>query len=395
MSNEKLKIINNDLTEVNARDSFPLPTPYIIPLQWFADDNEEDAPGKTEDPTEYRLKKLREEGQVPKSQELVGALGLLLPALLLLFLSSSMLRNCVDMIRFFFYRAIELDPTKDAIIFRVFLRYFITLALPLLAVAMIAGIFSNILQTNGVMFTTKPLVPNFTKVIPKIGQFFKRIFSVDGLYNALKSIAKMVIIGFVAFLLIRLDFNKILNLQKAGIWLGFTTIASIAIRLLLFISVLLVILSIPDIIFQRWRFKERNKMARWEIKEELKMHEADPQIQHRIRRRFRELVSQNISALVPRADVVITNPTHLAIALQYDPLGPKVIAMGADELSARIRKIAEDHEVPLVENKPLAWALYGETNVGDTVPYTYWKTIALIMSKVWYLNEERRKRLSA
>jgi len=139
-------------------------------------------------------------------------------------------------------------------------------------------------------------------------------------------------------------------------------------------------------------------MTRYEIKEEMKMYEADPHVQSRIRSRFRELLRQNIGVSVPKADVVVTNPTHLAVAIQYDQrsmAGPMVVAMGADEMSARIRQIAQENDVPLVENKPLAWALYRETDVGEIIPTAYWNTVAVILSKVWYLNEDRRRRISA
>jgi len=367
----------------------------LIDLQWFADD--EDAPGKTEEPTEHKLQRLREEGQVVKSQELVGALGLFLPALLLLFVAPYMLRTCVEMVRFFFLRAAEMDPTKDAIIAGIFFRYLARLALPILAVALFSALFSNIVQT-GFLFTTKPLTPDFSRVLPKFGQYFRRIFSVDGLYNFFKSIIKMLIIGFVAYFLIRSDIEELLNLQKTELYTGLTIVASIAIRMLIIAALLLLILSIPDYMFQRWRFRERNKMTRQEIKEELKMYEADPQIQSRIRSRFRDLLRQNIAVEVPKADVVITNPTHLAVALQYDSRsmpGPMVIALGADEMAARIRQIAQESEVPLVENKPLAWALYRETSVGDIVPVAHWNAVGVILSKVWYLNETRRRRVSA
>jgi len=369
----------------------------LIDLQWFADDDE-DAPGKTEQPTEHKLQRLREEGQVVKSQELVGALGLFLPALLLLFLAPSMLRTCIEMVKFFFTRVTEMDPTKDAIIAGVFLRYFVQLIWPILLVALVSAVFSNVVQLGGWLFTTKPLTPNFTKVLPKFGQYFKRIFSVDGLYNFFKSIIKMAIIGTVAFVLIYSERDKLLNMQKASVWLGLTTVASIAVKMLIISALLLLILAIPDYMFQRWRFRERNKMTRQEIKEEMKMYEADPQIQNRIRSRFRDLLRQNISTAVPQADVVITNPTHLAVALQYDQKtmpGPMVVALGADEMAARIREIAQENEVPLVENKPLAWALYKETDVGDIIPDTHWKTVAVILSRVWKLNEERRRRISA
>ncbi|MDR0584012.1 MAG: EscU/YscU/HrcU family type III secretion system export apparatus switch protein [Treponema sp.] len=363
-----------------------------IHLQWFADDNEAD--GRTEEPTEHKLQRLREEGQVVKSQELTGALTLLLPALMLLFLAPSMLRTCVDMVRFFFLRATELDPTRDGIVAAAFFNYLARLALPILAVAVFSAIFSNIVQI-GFVFTTKPLVPDLTKILPKVGQFFRRaLFSVDGLFNFFKSIIKMAIIGLVAFFLIRADINKLLNLQKVSLWLGLSTVASLAIRMFIISALLMLIVSIPDYMFQRWRFRERNKMSRQELKEEMRMYEADPQIQSRIRSRFRDLLRQNIAVTVPKADVVITNPTRLAVALEYrnGMRGPMVSAMGADEMAARIREIAGESGVPLVEDKPLAWALYRETSVGDIIPEAYFTAVAAVLSKVYAVNELRRAR---
>jgi flagellar biosynthetic protein FlhB len=368
----------------------------LIDLQWFADDDAE-ASGRTEEPTEHKIQRLREEGQVVKSQELISALSLFLPALLLLFLAPSMLRACVEMVRFYFLRVTELDPVKDRIIVLVFFRYLARLALPILAVAVVSALISNIVQV-GFLFTAKPITPDFSRVLPKVGQFFSRIFSIDGLFNFAKSLAKMLIIGGIAFALIYLDRKKLLNLQKAGLWTGLTTVSSLAIRMLIISALLMLILSIPDYLFQRWRFRERHKMSRYEIKEELKQHEADPMIQSRIRSRFRDLLKQNLTVTVPQADVVITNPTHLAVALQYDQSfmsGPMVVAMGEDEIAARIRRIAEENEVPLVEDKPLAWILYRETEVGDIIPEKYWRAVATVLSRVWRFNEDRRRRMSA
>jgi len=361
-----------------------------IHLQWFSDDNE--AEGKTIDPTEHKLRKLREEGQVAKSQELVGALGLLLPALTIFFLAPSMLRTCVEMVHFFFSRAIELDPAKDAVIAAVFFRYLARLALPILAVAMVSAVFSNLVQLGGFLFTTKPIAFNFSKVLPRLDRYFGQIFSIDGLYKFFTSLAKMAIIGIVAFVLIYTELGKLVNLQKAGLWNGFTTVASLGIRLLLICALLLLILSIPDIMFQRQRFKERHKMSRQELKEEMRMYEADPAIQSRIRSRFQDLLRQNIAVTVPRADVVITNPTHFAVALEYRPelTGPMVTALGADEMAAQIKRIAASSGVPIVEDKPLARSLFHETHVGDIIPVIYWKAVAAVLSKVWHINEFRR-----
>jgi flagellar biosynthetic protein FlhB len=361
-----------------------------IDLQWFADEDE----SRTEEPTEIKLQRLREEeGQVPKSQEFVAALGLLLPALAILFLAPSMLRTCVEMVRFFLLRAVELDPTRDRLVAVTVIRYLALLAAPILAASVAAALFSNLIQT-GFIFTTKPLGPDFSRVIPRVGQFFRRtIFSADGIFNLLKSVVKMAIIGSVAWFLIRSDIDQIINLQKAGLWLGFTAIASLAARMLIFSALLLLLLAIPDYMFQRWRFRERNRMSRQELKEERRQYEPDPMVQERIRRRMRNLMSQNIEAAVPQADVVITNPTHFAIALKYEYRmeAPQVTAKGADEVAFRIRRIAEENEVPLVENKPLARALFRETEVGDMVPQPFWEAVALVIKNVIRLNEERRR----
>jgi len=395
MSNEGLGVpflICSRLAHEQQSSLLISPCSLLIDLQWFSDNAEEE--GRTEPPTEHKIQRLREEGQVSKSQELIGAVTLFLPALLLLFLASYMLRTCVEMIRFFFLRAVELDPTKDAILVGAFFMYMAKLVLPILAVAVFAALFSNIVQV-GFQFTTKPITPDFSRVIPRLGQFFRRIFSIEGVYNFFKSIIKMLIIGGVAFFLIKSDLNKLVNLHKAGIWLGLTTVASLAIRMILICAILLLLLSIPDILFQRWRFREKNKMSRQEMKEEMKMYEGDPQIRNRIRSRFRELLKQNIAEAVPRADVVVTNPTHYAVALEYHketmPDGPMVTAKGADEAAARIRKLAQENGVPMVENKHLAQTLYREVEVGDYIPQAYFTVVATILSRVMHINELRRK----
>jgi flagellar biosynthetic protein FlhB len=318
---------------------------------------------------------------------------LFLPALLLVFLAPSMLRTCIEMIRFYLSRAVELDPINDRVVARAFFDYLARLVLPILAIAVASALFSNLVQT-GFIFTTKPLVPDFSKILPRIGQFFQRtIFSIDGVFNFFKSIVKMAIIGSVAFILIRMNIERLLNLQKASLWTGFNTVASLAIRMLIISALLMLLISIPDYMFQRWRFRQRNRMSRQEMKEEMRMYEADPAVQSRIRSRFRDLLKQNIGAAVPRADVVVTNPTHLAVALEYQPNmpGPMVTAMGADEMAARIRDLARENDVPMVENKSLAWALYRETDVGDIIPEAYYTVVANILRKVMDINEIRRR----
>ncbi|MDR3333797.1 MAG: flagellar biosynthesis protein FlhB [Treponema sp.] len=361
-----------------------------IDLQWFAAEDE----GRTEEPSEYKIQRAREdEGRVAKSQEFIGALVLLFPTLMIFFLAPFMLRTCVEMVRFFLLRVGELDPITDRLLGGMVLSYYIRLALPIIIMALIAAIFSNLVQT-GFLFTTKPLMPNFSKILPHFGRYFQRtLFSAEGVFNFFKSIVKMAIIGMVAFFLIRSKIRELANLQNAGLWLGFSTVTSLAAKMLIMSALLLLLLSIPDYMFQRWQYRESLKMTKQEVKEERKMYEGDPYVKSRLRSRMRELMTQNMAVNVPKADVVITNPTHFAVALEYNRenmAAPQVTAKGEDEMAFRIRRLAQDNNVPIVENKPLARALYAETEVGDMIPEAYWEVVALVLSKVMHINEERR-----
>ena len=362
----------------------------LMDLQWFAAEDE----GRTEEPSEYKIQKAREEGRVAKSQELISALVLLLPAIAILILAPYLVRNCIELIRFFFTRITDLDPTKDRFIYSVLIRYFIQLVLPIILVALIAAIFANLVQV-GFLFTLQPLVPNFSRIIPRFGQYFQRtLFSMEGLFNLGKSVVKMLIIGGVAFFCIRTRIHELANLQTMSIWTGVTLIGQIAMTMLIVSAILLLFLSIPDFMFQRWRYRESLKMSREEVKEERKMYEGDPLIKSRLRQRMRELLTRNMIVNVPKADVVITNPTHYAIALEYQAgamRAPRLTAKGADELALRIRRVAEESGVPIVENRPLARALYAEVEIGEEVPEAYWSVVATILSRVFALNEERRR----
>jgi len=381
---------NNRNFSLYFEEACSLENALAIDLQWFAAEDE----GRTEEPSEYKIRKAREEGRVAKSQELIGALGLLLPTLTLIFLGPSMFKTSLEMIRFFFTRLNETDNLLNGTFFVVFLTYFARLALPIIAVAMLSGIIANLVQT-GFLFTTKPLVPKFSKIVPRFGQYFQRtLFSVEGLFNFAKSIIKIVIIGVVSYIVISSKIQRLARLQTATLWTGFTTVAGLTAQLLIIAALLLLGLSIPDYLFQRWQYMESLKMTKQEVKEERKMYEGDPLIKSRLRQRMRELLSRNMAANVPKADVVITNPTHFAVALEWNKdtmPAPMVTAKGADEVAQRIKAIANEHGVPIVENKPLARALYAEVEIGDIIPETYYQAIATVLAHVYKINEERRK----
>jgi flagellar biosynthetic protein FlhB len=371
--------------------SFPETTAAaFIDLQWFAAEDE----GRTQDPTEVTYRKAREEGRVAKSQELISALGLLLPAAAIFFLAPLMLRTCLEMLRFFFTRINELDPVNDRLVAGVFFNYFIRLVLPILAAAVAAALFSNLVQT-GFLFTTKPLEPDFSRILPRFGRYFqKTLFSVEGLVNFFKSIAKMAAIGITAYLLIRSDINKLANLQTVGLWSGINTVAILAAKLLIVSALLLLLIAIPDIRFQRWQFRESLKMTREQAREELKQDEGDPQIRNRLRRRYRDLLSQSMLGRVKDANVVITNPTHYSVALEWDAQkmdAPTVTAKGEDDLALRIREIAREFDVPVVPHPPLTRVLYNETELGDQIPRRYWEVVATILGHILNVDKTRQR----
>ena len=358
-------------------------------LQWFAAEDE----GRTFDPTDITYRKAREEGRVAKSKELIAAIGLLLPSVALIFLAPLMLRTCAEMLRFFFTRITELNLLTDRLTIGVVLNYYLRLVLPLLLIGLIAGIFSNLIQV-GFLFTTKPLVPDFTRVIPRFGKFFKKIFSVEGIFNLGKSVFKMLIIGVVAFTIIRSEFSRLVNLQTVDLWLSLSLVASLAARILIVVAVLLLVLSIPDTMFEKWQFKESLKMRRQEAEEEFKQEEGDPKMRQRLKSRYRELLSRNMLAEVPKADVVITNPTHYSVALLFDVSrmnGPMVIAKGEDDVAFQIRDLAKEHGVPVVPHPPLTRTLYYAVELNEEIPSRYWTVVSLVLGKFFNFDQEQKQ----
>ena len=264
------------------------------------------------------------------------------------------------------------DIIRDgAVIAGLFFNYFVRLMLPLAVVGVLAALFGNIIQV-GFLFSVKPITPDFKKVIPHFGQYFQRtIFSMEGLYNLGRSILKITVICVVAWIVVNGELGKLRNLYFAPIWTSVKLVAGMIIRLVISVAVTLLALSIPDYMFQKRQFMERMKMTKQEVKEERKMHEGDPQVKGRLRERMRDLLTRNMAVNVPKADVVITNPTHFAVAIEWDResmAAPMVTAKGQDEVALRIRRIAKDAKVPVVENRPLARALYAETRdrAGDS-----------------------------
>lgn len=361
----------------------------IFDLQWFASAEEE---GRTEDPTEHKLKKAREEGRVAKSTEISGALVLLLPVIAIVVLAPWIFRNCVEVIRFYFDRCATAELTDGALVY-VFYTTFIKIVLPIGLIGMFAGVIGNIVQTKGFLFSTKPIEPKFSKIMPKFGQYFKKtIFSSEGAFNVFKSLFKVIVLFVISYVIITSDIQTLLSMMNVSLWSGFCYIAKMAAKILLIAAFVFLAVAIPDYLIQKKQFIESMKMTKEEVKEEFKQLEGDPLVKSRLRQMMRNLLYQNLPKAVSESDVVITNPTHYAVAIKYDRktmLAPMVNAKGADDLAMRIKTLAKENNVEIMENKLLARELYTKVEIGDIIPEEYLQTIAIILAKVYTMKGKK------
>jgi flagellar biosynthetic protein FlhB len=351
-------------------------------LQWFAAEDE----GRTEEPTEHKIQKAREEGKVAKSQDVSSAVILLFSVVTLLVLARYMLTNSLDMVADFLRRSTEIDITTDTTVVRSFYSYFIRLTIPVAMVAVAGAILGNVVQV-GFLFTTKTITPDLNRIAPKFGRFFQRaLLSTEALFNLGKSMGKVVLLAVLGFVNVLVRIDEIATMVHVPLLQSFGLVARISFNILFQASILLLVLSIFDYMFQRRQHRESLKMTRQEVKEERKTYEGDPLVKSRLRQRMQELLSRNMLRNVPSADVVVTNPTHFAVAMEYDRLtmeAPTVIAKGQDNLAFRIREIAEEAGVPLVENKPLARALYAEVEIGDAIPEKFYEATVVVLKQVY------------
>ena len=361
----------------------------IIDLQWFASAEEE---GRTEEPSEHKLRKAREEGRVAKSTEINGALVLLLPVIAIIILAPWIFNTCVEIIKFYFDRCVSAELTDSALV-AAFYNYFIKLVLPIGLTAMVAGVIGNIVQTKGFLFSTKPIEPKFSKILPKFGQYFKKtIFSMEGAFNVFKSLFKVVILFVASYIIISSDLETLLSMMNVSLWSGICYIAKMAAKILLVAAVVFLGVAIPDYFVQKKQFMESMKMTKQEVKQEYKDMEGDPLVKSRLRQQMRNLLYQNLPKAVSEADVVITNPTHYAVAVKYDKdvmQAPIVNAKGEDEIAMRIKSLAKENNVEIVENKLLARELYTKVEIGDIIPEEYLQAMAIILAKVYKLKGKR------
>jgi len=362
---------------------------FNIHLQWFAAEDE----GRTEEPTEQKIRKAREDGKVAKSSEFTSSLVLLFPIIGIGIMAPRMLATMEEMLAYFLELSTQLDVSREAQIVPAFFSYYAQLVAPPALIAFAAALLANLLQV-GFLFSTKPITPDFSKIVPNFPRFLqKSFFSGEALFNFSKSIFKVIIIGIIAYINIRMELELIIQFVNAPYKYSFINLAGIAFRILVEAAIALLLLSLPDYLFQKKQHRESIKMTKQEVKEERKTMEGDPLVRSRLRERMRDMLNQNMMQNVPEADVVVTNPTHFAIGLEWKQErmnAPVVIAKGQDNIAQRIKEIARENEVPIIENKPLARALYSEVEIGDEIPEQYYEVMAIVLSEVYRMKAQEQ-----
>jgi len=363
---------------------------FAIDIQWFAAEDE----GRTEDPTEQKIRKSREEGKVAKSSEFTSAIVLLFPIIVIGILGPYMLNQMSEMMHFFLSITVQSEVAGEGRIVKAFVLYFVKLVGPIVIVAFSAALLSNILQV-GFLFSLKPITPDLNKIKPDIIKFVKKsFFSSESLFNLGKSLFKVAIISFIAYLNIVKEIENIIGFLSTSFGYSFKAISIISFKILIEAALAMLALAIPDYFFQRKQHLESLKMSKQEVKEERKTTEGDPLVRNRLRERMREIMTSNMLQKVPEADVIITNPTHFAVGMEWSRdsmVAPVVIAKGQDNMAQRIKSIARENDVPVIENKPLARGLYAEVEIGEIIPEKYYQVMAIVFAEVYQMSGKEQE----
>lgn len=349
----------------------------------------EDLGERTEEATPRKLQQAREQGQLAKSTDLSSALDLTFATIAIGTLGTLTMTGLTSVMR----RAFEdsssfIDPTSIGPVLRATARDGAIAILPFLGVAMVGALVSQYLQV-GFLFTMKPLEPKFDRLNPVngFGRLFERRNMIKTLVNAVKLFAVML----VAYFVLSRDAHKLVMLAQMSAIGAMKMIGDLALNLAISLLAILLIIGAIDYSYQRWQFHRDQRMSKDDVKDERRSMEGDPEIKAKRFRMARQIALQRLNSAVPKADVIVTNPTHFAVALKYDQKkgrAPIVVAKGADEMAQRIRQIALIHQVPIIERPPLARALYAGVKVGQEIAPEFYQAVAEILAYVYRLDRK-------
>jgi flagellar biosynthetic protein FlhB len=347
---------------------------------------------KTEDASSKKLSKAREEGQVAKSTE-ISSVFVLFAGVISLYASANYMYNnllAVMQFHFSFEKIPLLTPLEAVRLLALHTEKIISICIPAMLAMMVMALLSNVAQV-GFAISWKALEPKFSRLDPING--FKQKFSSRAVVEFVKSLIKISVISMVAYYSIKGELTEISVLYDYGIGQLLLFILKVAFWIFIKVCLIMIIVAMLDYAYQKWKFLEDQKMTKQEVKDEAKQTEGDPQVKSRIRQLQHDAARKRMMADVPDADVVVTNPTRLAVALKYDGStmeAPRVLAKGAGRVAENIRRIARENDVPLVEDKPLARNLYGSVDIGQEVPMEFFQAVAEVLAYVYKLKGRTR-----
>ncbi|MCP4020496.1 MAG: flagellar biosynthesis protein FlhB [Desulfobacteraceae bacterium] len=348
---------------------------------------------KTEDATGRKLSKAREEGQVAKSIEIGSVFVLIAGVTALYFTSSHIYENLVGVFHLNFNFDIILNPTNNEIVRLLahHIKVIVIICIPVMLAVVIIGLISNFFQV-GFVISWKALEPKLSRLNPITG--FKNKFSSRAVVEFIKNILKIAIISLVTYSNVKAVFIEIQRLYDNSIGFSLLFILKVSFWIFIKVCLIMIVLALIDYAYQKWKFLDDQKMTKKEVKDEMKQTEGDPLVKSRIRQLQTEAARKRMMAEVPEADVVVTNPTRLAVALKYDGQtmdAPTVTAKGAGSVAKNIRKIARENDIPLVEDKELAQNLYSSVDIGREVPIELFQAVAEILAYVYKLKGNKQK----
>ena len=337
-------------------------------------------PGKTEKATPRRRQKAREEGQILKSQDVPIAATLITTFVVLVFYIPFAYRTLLKLFVHVFRNFPNL-PTNTFPILGV--KIFFILLAPIFISLLFVGIGTNVIQF-GFLFAPKALKPKADIINPIKG--IQKLVSKKTLFELLRNLIKLAVASIVALVVIKKLTTNIISMNFIPVNHQIYLFLKYSLIIILTFGILSIPIAIIDFLYRRWEYEENLKMSKEEVKEERKMYEGHPIIKSAIRKRQREIAMRRMMAEVPKADVVITNPEHYAVAIKYERKtmsAPKVIAKGVDHIALKIKEIAEENDIPIVENPFLARSLYESCNIGDLIPEKFYVAIAKILAKIY------------
>lgn len=346
---------------------------------------------KTEDPTHKRLEEARKRGQVAYSKEVSNFFMIFAFSLIVIMAFPNIFEHVANQLKDYFalIPIFTAQPDQITEVGRMAVEDCLkALSIPMILLV-VSAIASSLIQ-NGFNISAEPIIPKLEKI--SLGKGFKRIFSRRSFMEFLKGIAKIIIIGTVAYYAVAGDLYTLKQSQQGGMEHGIFLMKSLSSSILIAVTVAIFFIAVFDFMFQKFEFIKQMRMSKHEIKEEYKQQEGDPKIKGKLRAIRMEKARKRMMAAVPTADVIITNPIHYAVALKYEQdatAAPIVVAMGVDTVAEKIKEIAEENKIPIVRNPTLARALHAECDLEQEIPFDHYQAVAEIISYVYKLKREK------